>query len=117
MNKPVKLLLGILTIWPLIYAIFFFINFAQSFYLMVVHGSGETILYRWFDFHTLLLIHLIIMVWNFILIVFYIIHAVRNGALKNEMKALWAAIIFMGSVLVMPVYWYLNIWREREKLS
>jgi hypothetical protein len=30
----------------------------------------------------------------------------------NDKKALWAAVLFFGNMVALPVYWYLYIWRE-----
>lgn len=115
MNKLTKLLLGFITIVPLLYTVFLFVGLAQAFYSMLTPGPSQGFLFRWFN--SFFIIHLIMMLWNFAQIVFYMIHVAKNDALKNELKAIWAVLIFMGSVFVIPVYWYLNIWRERKELS
>jgi hypothetical protein len=80
MNKPTKLLLGILTIVPLIYTIFLFIGLLQAFYSLIVPGSSQGFLFRWFN--SFFIIHLLMMLWNFAQIVFFMIHAAKNDALK-----------------------------------
>ena len=115
MNKPTKLLLGIITIVPLIYTVFLLIGLFQAFYSLIVPGTAEGFLFQ--HFNSFFIIHLLMMLWNLAQIIFYMIHVLKNDALKNERKALWAVLIFMASVFVMPVYWYLNIWRERKELS
>lgn len=112
MNKATKLFLGAVTILPLIYVIFFFTLMFQAFYTMIADGSSEAILFRWFD--SLFPVHLAMMLLNMILIVLYIIIVFKNERLKIELKVMWAGVIFTGSVFVMPVYWFLNIWRESK---
>ena len=114
MNKPTKLLLGVVTVLPLIYVTLFFLGQMQAFYMMLFTDSGDPLLYRWVGFHSLFRIHLLAMVWNVSLIGFYMVKMARNDCLKNEMKAVWAVAIVMGSVFSMPIYWYQNVWRERK---
>ncbi len=46
----------------------------------------------------------------------YIYHAVTNDRLKGDAKLIWGVFLFMANILVMPVYWYLYIWREPDEL-
>jgi len=45
------------------------------------------------------------------LLVVYIVHLFKTDRVPKDQKALWAVVIFLGSVLAMPVYWYLYIWK------
>jgi hypothetical protein len=36
----------------------------------------------------------------------------RNDRVNKDMKVLWAVVLFMGSFIAMPIYWYLYIWRD-----
>lgn len=46
------------------------------------------------------------------LTVFYMVNVFRNDRVEKDKKVLWAVVIFMASVIAMPIYWYLYIWRE-----
>jgi hypothetical protein len=113
MNKPTKLLLGIATIWPLAYAIFLFVSLFFHFTSMIFGIPKRNVFLELFD--TMFIVHLGTMLWIMVLTVFYIVHVIKNPVLKNEMKAIWAAVVFMGSVFAMPVYWYLYVWRDRKE--
>lgn len=52
-----------------------------------------------------------IIIYSFGLIAFYIVHLVRSEAIKSEMKAVWAIIVFMAGPIGMLIYWYMNIWK------
>lgn len=45
--------------------------------------------------------------------IFYLVHITQNELLDNEKKILWIVILIMLNGIVMPVYWYLYIWKER----
>jgi hypothetical protein len=47
----------------------------------------------------------------FALMAFYIVHVFKNPALKDDRRALWAVVLFMGLPFSAPVYWWLFIWR------
>lgn len=42
----------------------------------------------------------------------YIILAVKNARLDETMRIIWVVLLCMVGFFAMPVYWYLNIWRE-----
>jgi multisubunit Na+/H+ antiporter MnhB subunit len=44
--------------------------------------------------------------------VIYIINVFGNDRVEKDKKALWAVVLFLGSILAMVVYWYLYIWRQ-----
>lgn len=45
------------------------------------------------------------------LLIFYIVHLFGTTLVPQDAKALWAVVLFLGSVIAMPVYWYLYLWR------
>ena len=113
MNKPAKLLLGIATLLPLAYTIFLFISLFLHITSLIFGVPKRNIFLELFD--TMFIVHLVTMLWIIVLTVFYIGPVVKNPVLKNEMKARWVVVVLMGSVFGIPVYWYLNIWRDRKK--
>jgi hypothetical protein len=110
MQKSTKVLLGIASLWPIIYMFLFFV-FVFSMALGF-RGGGDTepgiqpMMALVFGLH--LLTMLIIMA----LTVFYIVDVFRNERVDKDKKALWAIVIFMGNAIAMPIYWYLYFWKE-----
>ncbi len=51
-----------------------------------------------------------VLTWT--LLAFYIIHASRCDAMTRDRKHRWQVALLLGSMLVMPVYWYKYVWRE-----
>ena len=74
-------------------------------------GNGDRSTGMPFLFVLIFLLHVFTMLEMFILIAFYIIHLFKNDRIPNDKKALWAIVIFCGSLIAMPVYWYLYIWK------
>jgi hypothetical protein len=57
-------------------------------------------------------VHLFTMLWIMALTVFYMVNVFKNDRVEKDKKVLWAVVIFMGSMIAMPIYWYLYIWKE-----
>lgn len=112
MKKPAKILLAAATVWPFLYMILFML-FIFSFIFMARGGrpgggASPDLFLLIFPLHFLTM--LVIMG----LMVFYIVDVFRNERVEKDKKALWAVVLFMGSMFAMPVYWYLYIWREEK---
>ena len=111
MSKTIKLLLGLVTIWPFAYLILFFITI---FSLVLFSAGAETaggpppLIALIFPLH--LLTMLVIMG----LTVFYMVNVFRNERVVKDQKVLWAVVLFLGNVLAMPIYWYLYIWKDGQ---
>jgi hypothetical protein len=116
MKKPTKILLGIATLWPLLYIIIFFAFMLSQAFLISFRGDlspgGPPT-----GFFILFGLHLLTMLWIVALLIIYIINVFKNERVNKDKKALWAVVIFLGNMFAMPVYWYLYIWREPEKAA
>lgn len=115
MNKAIKLLFGFATLLPLAYVIFLFISLFLHFTSLIFGIPERNIFVEWFN--TLLVMHIGAMLWILILTVIYMVNIVKNPALKNELKAIWAVAVVIVNVFAMPVYWYLYIWRAEKELT
>jgi len=112
MKKTGKILLGIASLWPITYMVIFFSFFIFNF-LRIMSGSttgNHGNLPSW----TILIfiLHMVTMLWIFVLLVIYIIDVFKNDKVDKDKKALWAIVLFFGNMIAMPIYWYLYIWRE-----
>lgn len=111
MNKSNKILLGILTIWPILY-ILFFMFFVFSSMVFTISESDPSIFMGGFAF--VFLFHFITIVLALGLTVFYAINIFRNDRVESDKKPLWLIIIFVGNVIGMIIYFYLFIWKDEE---
>jgi hypothetical protein len=110
MKKPIKVLLGLATLWPFFYLILFFVVIFSTIVFMPGPGGeppGPPPLIA-----LILPLHLFTMPAVMALMVFYIVNVFRNDRVDKDKKALWAVVLFMGNMIAMPIYWYLYIWRE-----
>ena len=47
--------------------------------------------------------------------IFYISNVFRNKTVARNQRVLWIFLLFVGHILVFPVYWYLHIWRDTKE--
>jgi hypothetical protein len=108
-TKPLAVVIGLFTIWPIIYFFlfmaFFVVTALTMFQQTPQHQSGPGF------FPYIVIPHVGTMLLMFALMAFYIVHVFKNPALKDDRRALWAVVLFMGLPFSAPVYWWLFIWR------
>lgn len=116
LSKAQKIALAIATVWPLIYMAGFFVFIFGSIFTAALahsgaHPSGG------FPIPMLLIfpLHILTMLGMMALTVFYIVDVFKNQGVQNDLKALWAIVIFFGSVIGMGVYWFMFIWPEQPE--
>ena len=110
MEKPAKIILGIVTLWPILYLVVFFAFILSQFFLITQEGTPS-----FEPFFLIFGLHFLTMLWIFALLIFYIINVFKNDRIAQDKKTLWAVELFMGNMIAMPIYWYLYIWCEPRK--
>jgi hypothetical protein len=60
------------------------------------------------------ILHMFTVLLAMVLLVLYIVHIGMSGRVPRNRMALWIVLVLLGSMLTMPVYWYLYIWREPQ---
>jgi hypothetical protein len=109
MTKSAKIALGVATLWPFAYL---FVFFAFFFGIMINSpGPGKEAGIPLFMV-VFFALHLFTMLLGMALTVFYMVNIFRNDRVDKDKKVLWAVVIFLGSMIAMPIYWYLYIWKE-----
>jgi hypothetical protein len=56
--------------------------------------------------------HMGTMLLGFVLMPLYILLAVKDESHDQTMKIVWIVLMATTGILVMPVYWYLYVWRK-----
>ena len=109
-TKPLALILAVFTVWPFLY-MFLFVGFMFTSVFWMAPGRNGPMPAM---FMIIFAFHLLTMLEVLALIVFYIVHLFKTPAVRQDMKALWAVVLFLGNMLAMPVYWYLYIWKPLQ---
>ncbi|MFP4497663.1 MAG: hypothetical protein ACLFQV_05580 [Vulcanimicrobiota bacterium] len=109
-KKRNKLILGVFTLWPVIY-LFLFIMITIITMIFTANAGLQN--QSWL----VLLVaafHLITIGIIFILMGIYVYLIVKNKNIRDEKKIIWLAVILFGSIIAMPVYWYAYIWNPKQ---
>lgn len=108
-RKPLAIVIGLFTIWPLIYVGLFMVFLVVVAFTIFQHApqhqSGPGI------FPYIIIPHVGTMLLMLALMAFYIVHVFKNPALKPDWRIVWTALLFFIFAFSGPVYWWLFIWR------
>ena len=96
-----RVVLGLLTLWPLCYMLLFMILVAAA-----VRGVEVGLL------RSLGPLHLLTIFVTTGLLIFYIAFLVRTDLVSPNVKPLWAAVLLVGNAAAMPIFFYLYFWKQ-----
>ena len=109
-SKSVKWIIGIATAWSVLNPIVFIALVFVLPWDLIVHDASV------FMNSTLVKIALgllgLTIVNQLALMVFYLIHVVKNSAAEESVRIVLGLGFFFMTVVAMPVYYYLYVWRE-----
>lgn len=114
-SRSARLWLGIVTGWPLLYLFLFIAGFAltiASGALQMKSPPQEPPPALAAGFGVLFLAHCLTTFATFALIVVYVISVINNPRLDQTMRIIWILLVLLGSMISMPIYWYLYMWRD-----
>jgi len=121
-SKRLKILLGVVTLSPLpAYLLSFLLPFL-AFIPMIAQleeGSSSEEPPAWFfvmffgSFAAQMLVWLLVLA----LIIFYIVHLFTTDRVRQDKKALWAVVLFLGNFFAMPVYFYFYVWQDPDETT
>jgi hypothetical protein len=115
MKRSNKILLGIATIWPLVYIPLFFITIFSTI-LLTERGGAPGPAFP-LIFVVIFPLHIITIFGGLALSVFYIVNVFRNERVEKERQVMWVILLFMAGMIAQPIYWYLYIWRDEAPLA
>lgn len=121
MSKTKKVILGIFTILPAIFVLFYAVAFASFFFHTLIENAHHPddfeqhfpsfiqSFFPWF-----------IMVFvagftSFILMIYYIVHVARNVKFDTTQRLLWIFIILFTTTLGQIIYFIMEIWSTEPK--
>jgi hypothetical protein len=100
-----RTLLGIGSIWSPLYLAFF----VAVMTIAVVRGNGEPDDEFIVPFGLLFGLHLFTIILSMVLLVFFCVDAFNNPRVREDHRVMWLLLLVLGSVIAMPVYWWLHI--------
>lgn len=118
MSKGKKLLIGFLTIWPFIYVLLVIAGAAGFVFFVagdpsVLDGDRPPTSFI-LGAGTLLIFHFLTILTAIGMLIFYIIHALKNTSIPQDNKVWWVVgMVFCGGI-VNIVYYFMFIWKLPE---
>jgi len=112
-RKGGAITLAVFTVWPLFYMV---TSACMISGMMASELSGGGDASR---LHAVMAVirrlHFFTMIDIVVLMAIYIVHVFRTDRVPRDKRALWVAVLFFGSIMSMPVYWYLYIWKGAKQ--
>mgnify|MGYP006300978795 FL=1 len=119
MSRRRKIILGVLTAWPIVYIFLFMMVFVVMFVagpIMSQAGGGGDAFGALFagGFGLVFVGHIGTMLLQFGLLFYFLVHVFKRQDLEQNTQLLWALLIFMGGPIGQMIYWWKEIWRDDQ---
>lgn len=107
-------MLGVATAWPPVYLILFLIGVsAITIFLSPNRPSGQEVSpFAVAGFVAVFAVHMLTIVLVFALIAIYVVLALNNEQLEQSKKIAWVVLLCLFTMVTMPLYWYMYVWRK-----
>jgi uncharacterized membrane protein len=115
MSKSIKIVVGLLTLLPLVGTIFYLWFFFRMFTSIVTNADAPDAIAMGDNFASFFSMLLFMMAFNIGLLIFYIVHVVKNKALTSDERLMWILLFIFISFISFGIYWALKIWGEADK--
>lgn len=102
MKKPWKIFVLAVTLLPYLSMALSFVSFARW---MVTRNLSE------FDYYYLE--WELTTLWLVVMYAFYLVHIFAKSPLTKQLRVVWAVLIVLFNMFIMPVYWFLYIWPDK----
>jgi hypothetical protein len=105
-----KVLLGVVTLWP---ALWLIVGIAIALLGVLYAPEGELPMpFNMLGGLAYMVVMLTLPILVPALVVFYLVYVFRKPGLSGVERALWTVAVVAGSVIAMPVFFYLHILRD-----
>jgi len=120
-SKPIKILVGIGTIWYTLYLLVTVVGILILFGFVLVSllQGGEAVsnlrvlFTRIPGFGLMLPVHFCSLFLEVGLLIFYLVHTIKNTEASDPMRIVLGLGHLLLPFIAMPIYYYLYIWREK----
>jgi cytochrome c biogenesis protein CcdA len=114
MSKSRRLLLGVLSVLPMILLAVYLFTFFHFMVSMFRQVQQEDIMPEMIFKHIgwIIGIALLMGICFLGLLVYFIIHAINNKQVDGTERIVWVLIFIFAGMVGFPIYWYMRIWKE-----
>ena len=120
MKRENKILLGVLSFIPLLASTFLFIAvfrfFYQSFFqnILLEEPNSQILNSMFAHYIWITLAGLLISLLGLVMMVTFIILAIKDVSASENEKVLWVLILLFLNVISLPLFWYFRLWQNGE---
>lgn len=100
-SRPVAYLLGVFSVWPIVYFFAFLALIGYIFEASPKQGFQA--------FQDVFPVHLATIVLMIALMATYLVHLFRTDRLTPDRRILWAVVLLFFGMFAFPVYWWLYV--------
>jgi hypothetical protein len=114
MSKSRRLLIGILSLLPLLLIVVYTITFFSIFISAVrQHGQPDALPGMMLDHIVWIVVIALLMGFSSLaMLIFFIVHAINNTAIDSTERLVWVLVFIFAGIIGGPVYWYMRIWKS-----
>lgn len=115
MSRSSKAVIGVLSFLPIVLLILLFVMFLTIFPRMLEWQNYDPTAQEMFSvFGPIFILGIVIGLLSFGLLVFFIMHLVRNKALDGIERVIWILVFLFAGLVGYPVYWYMRVWNDEH---
>lgn len=116
MSRGSKILVGILSFLPIILLAIFLVLFIRIFPNILEWEAYEPTPQEVFSvFAPVFLVAIIMSILSLGLLVFFIVHLVRNKHLDTTERVIWILAFLFAGIVGYPLYWFMRIWNDEPR--
>jgi len=113
MSRSSKLFVGFLSFLPILLLVAFFALHFSIFPRIFEWENNEPAAQEVFTvFGPIFILGIIMGILSLGLLVFFIMHLIRNKQMDGMEKVVWILVFFFAGIVGYPIYWYLRVWKD-----
>jgi len=114
MSTPIKLIIGVLSLAPILAGFYVLIEMFVTFSSVANAGGSVSPEQLSGPIKAALMVRIVAAGIILLLLVFYLWHLfVRNAGKELSFQLMWLVLFVLFGVVTMPLYWFLYIWPEK----
>lgn len=116
MSRSKKIIIGFLSLLPIVFIIIYFIQFYTLFVEMLDWGANQEPDPREFmrTFMPLFLLILIKVLISIGLLIYFLINLINNKKIDSGEQIVWILTFIFVGFIAFPLYWYMRIWNDQS---
>ena len=115
MSRNKKIIVGLLSLLPIVFFVIYFIQFYSFFVEMLQWGDyyepdPREFMRTFMPLFILILAKILIFVG---LLIYFLIHAINNKRIDSGERVVWILTFIFVGFISFPLYWYMRIWNDQ----